>query len=61
MVSLYFIGGIIIALLDIIGVYLGKTFGHVKRWPLNIIAAATEAVSAVRDPDLSRATWRRCR
>lgn len=45
MVSVYFLGGIIIAILGIIGVYLGKTFDEVKRRPLYIIADATEAVS----------------
>ena len=42
---MYFLGGIIIAILGIIGVYLGKTFDEVKRRPLYIIADATEAVS----------------
>lgn len=36
-VSLYFIGGIIIALLGILGIYLGKTFDESKRRPLYII------------------------
>jgi dolichol-phosphate mannosyltransferase len=49
MVSLYFIGGIIIALLGIIGVYLGKTFDQVKHRPLYIIADATEALKSARD------------
>lgn len=46
MVSLYFLGGIIIAILGIIGVYLGKTFDEVKHRPLYIIADTTEAVSS---------------
>jgi dolichol-phosphate mannosyltransferase len=33
-VSLYFLGGIIISILGIIGVYLGKTFDEAKRRPL---------------------------
>ena len=36
-VSLYFLGGIIIAILGIIGVYLGKTFDETKKRPLYII------------------------
>jgi dolichol-phosphate mannosyltransferase len=35
--SLYFLGGIIISMLGIIGVYLGKTFDETKRRPLYII------------------------
>ena len=38
MVSLYFIGGIIIVLLGIIGIYLGKTFDESKRRPLYLVA-----------------------
>lgn len=40
-VSLYFIGGIIIATLGIIGIYLGKTFDESKRRPLYIINNTT--------------------
>jgi glycosyltransferase involved in cell wall biosynthesis len=40
-VSLYFIGGIIIAILGIIGIYLGKTFDQTKQRPLYIISRAT--------------------
>lgn len=40
-VSLYFIGGIIIAILGILGVYLGKTFDESKKRPLYIIRRAT--------------------
>lgn len=36
-VSLYFIGGIIIVILGIIGIYLGKTFDEAKKRPLYII------------------------
>jgi len=36
-VSLYFIGGIIIAILGILGIYLGKTFDETKKRPLYII------------------------
>lgn len=38
MVSIYFIGGIIISILGIIGIYLGKTFDETKKRPLYIIA-----------------------
>lgn len=41
MVSLYFIGGIIIGILGIIGIYLGKTFDEVKKRPLCILAETT--------------------
>ncbi|MFM6280074.1 MAG: glycosyltransferase, partial [Dolichospermum sp.] len=33
-VSLYFLGGIIISILGILGVYLGKTFDETKKRPL---------------------------
>lgn len=36
-VSLYFLGGVIIGTLGIIGVYLGKTFDEVKRRPLYLV------------------------
>ena len=44
-VSLYFIGGIIISILGIIGIYLGKTFDESKKRPLYIIRKATFAES----------------
>ncbi len=40
-VSLYFIGGIIIAILGIIGIYLGKTFDESKKRPLYIVSQLT--------------------
>lgn len=40
-VSLYFIGGIIISILGIIGIYLGKTFDESKKRPLYIISKST--------------------
>ncbi len=43
MVSLYFLGGVIISILGIIGIYLGKVFDEVKRRPLYIIADRTES------------------
>lgn len=42
-VSLFFIGGIIIANLGIIGIYLGKTFDETKKRPLYIIKERTNA------------------
>lgn len=36
-ISLYFLGGIIIANLGIVGIYLGKTFDETKKRPLYII------------------------
>ncbi|RME50372.1 MAG: glycosyltransferase [Caldilineae bacterium] len=41
MVSLYFLGGIIIANLGIIGIYLGKTFDETKKRPLYVIDETT--------------------
>lgn len=43
-VSLYFIGGIIIVILGIMGIYLGKTFDESKKRPLYIIQKATRTV-----------------
>jgi len=40
-VSIYFLGGIIIAILGIIGLYLGKTFDEVKKRPLYIVRRTT--------------------
>jgi glycosyltransferase involved in cell wall biosynthesis len=42
-VSLYFLGGIIISLLGILGLYLGKTFDEAKGRPLYVIADRAEA------------------
>jgi dolichol-phosphate mannosyltransferase len=40
-VSIYFIGGIIIAILGVIGIYLGKTFDEAKKRPLYIVMNTT--------------------
>lgn len=40
-VSLYFIGGIIISILGILGIYLGKTFDESKKRPLYIVSRTT--------------------
>ncbi|HEY6093494.1 MAG TPA: glycosyltransferase family 2 protein [Gallionellaceae bacterium] len=40
-VSIYFLGGIIISILGILGVYLGKAFDEVKRRPLYIVRHTT--------------------
>lgn len=40
-VSLYFIGGVIIAILGILGIYLGKTFDESKKRPLYLVSRAT--------------------
>jgi len=40
-VSVYFIGGIIIALLGVLGIYLGKTFDETKKRPLYIVMRTT--------------------
>jgi polyisoprenyl-phosphate glycosyltransferase len=42
-VSLYFLGGVIISILGVIGIYLGKTFAETKKRPLYIVANATDA------------------
>ncbi len=41
MVSMYFLSGIIIGILGVMGVYLGKAFDETKRRPLYIISHAT--------------------
>ena len=46
MVSLYFIGGLIIANLGLLGYYLGKTFDESKRRPLYIVEKNLNAPSA---------------
>lgn len=43
-VSLYFLSGIIISILGILGVYLGKTFDEVKKRPLYLVRKITESV-----------------
>ena len=40
-VSIYFIGGIIIAILGVIGIYLGKAFDEAKKRPLYIVMHTT--------------------
>jgi polyisoprenyl-phosphate glycosyltransferase len=40
-VSIYFLGGAIISILGIIGIYIGKVFDEVKRRPLYIISDKT--------------------
>lgn len=46
MVSLYFLGGLIIANLGLLGYYLGKTFDESKRRPLYVIEKTLNAHSA---------------
>lgn len=43
-VSIYFIGGIIISMLGIIGIYLGKAFDQMKGRPLYIVRSHTESL-----------------
>lgn len=40
-VSLYFLGGMIIAILGIMGIYIGRSFDESKRRPLYIVARTT--------------------
>lgn len=44
-VSIYFIGGIIISMLGIIGIYLGKAFDQMKGRPLYIVNKQTASLS----------------
>ncbi|HSC95671.1 MAG TPA: glycosyltransferase family 2 protein [Burkholderiales bacterium] len=39
--SIYFIGGVIISILGVIGIYLGKTFDEAKKRPLYIVMRTT--------------------
>jgi dolichol-phosphate mannosyltransferase len=48
-VSVYFIGGITISILGVLGIYLGKTFDEAKKRPLYIVMNATFD-HASRDP-----------
>jgi len=50
MVSVYFLGGIIITILGVIGLYLGKTFDECKKRPLYVIAKRTSGQES-RDND----------
>ena len=43
-ISMYFLGGVIITILGVMGVYLGKTFDEVKRRPLYIISDSTSEI-----------------
>jgi dolichol-phosphate mannosyltransferase len=54
MVSLYFIGGLIIGILGILGVYLGKTFDEVKRRPLYIVRRLTASAATGRTLERNR-------
>ena len=44
-VSLYFLAGIIISILGVIGIYLGKTFDETKKRPLYIVARTTDGIA----------------
>lgn len=48
-VSLYFIGGIIIGILGVLGIYLGKAFDESKKRPLYIIRRATFSEPSATD------------
>jgi dolichol-phosphate mannosyltransferase len=48
-VSLYFIGGLIIGILGIIGVYLGKAFDEAKKRPLYIVRRMTANAGVLDD------------
>jgi dolichol-phosphate mannosyltransferase len=48
-VSLYFIGGLIIGILGIMGVYLGKAFDETKKRPLYIVRRLTPNAGEMPD------------
>ena len=48
-VSLYFIGGLIIGILGIMGVYLGKAFDETKKRPLYIVRRMTPNAAEMAD------------
>jgi len=48
-VSLYFIGGLIIGILGILGVYLGKAFDETKKRPLYIVRRLTSNAGELPD------------
>ena len=48
-VSLYFIGGLIIGLLGVLGIYLGKAFDESKKRPLYIVRRATANAEVLND------------
>lgn len=49
MVSLYFIGGLIIGILGIIGIYVGKAFDEAKKRPLYIVRRLTPNAGELHD------------
>lgn len=49
MVSLYFIGGLVIGILGILGVYLGKAFDEAKKRPLYIVRRLTPNAGPLDD------------
>jgi polyisoprenyl-phosphate glycosyltransferase len=49
-VSLYFLGGIIILILGILGIYLGKTFDETKRRPLYLVRNSTFDLKIIKSP-----------
>ncbi len=53
-VSLYFLGGIILMFLGVIGLYLGRVFEQVKDRPLYIVREATFSYSQTEDPSSQR-------
>ncbi|TWI64324.1 dolichol-phosphate mannosyltransferase [Pseudoduganella lurida] len=48
-ISLYFIGGLIIGILGIIGIYLGKAFDEAKKRPLYIVRRLTSNAGTLDD------------
>lgn len=49
MVSIYFLSGIIIATLGVIGVYMGKIFDETKKRPLYLVSKKTDNLTDISD------------
>ena len=49
-VSLYFLAGIIISILGVMGIYLGKTFAETKKRPLYVVSRTTFPSEPARFP-----------
>jgi hypothetical protein len=54
--SLYFLGGLILTNLGVVGVYLGKTFEKTKGQPLYLIARRTDLADSGRPVPLGKST-----
>ena len=57
MISLYFMGGLIILNLGIVGFYVGKTFEETKKRPLYVMEAMTAAPARIQPRKNGRVLW----